>query len=259
MDVGRVAVVTGASSGIGAATVHTLAGAGYGVVAAARRTDRLTALADEATAAARAAGTGGDVLPMAGDVTAEGLVEELFAAARRRWGRQPDTFVLSAGHGLPGTLLGSDQARWRDLVEVNYLAVAQQLRDCAASFRRDVERDPSVPVRDIVVIGSTIGRTVSPFNPVYGSTKFAVHALTEGLRQEVCEHTIRTTLIEPGFVRSEFQETAGYDMTWFDSLEQASGPFLLPSDIARTIQFVLGQPPYVHLDTIRVRPTRQKI
>jgi NADP-dependent 3-hydroxy acid dehydrogenase YdfG len=112
---------------------------------------------------------------------------------------------------------------------------------------------------DIVVIGSTIGRQVSSVNPVYGATKFAVHSLVEALRQEICGSNIRVTLIEPGFVRTEFQASAGYDLQWFDRLESESGPFLDAQDIARTIAFVVNQPRHVHLDDIRIRPTRQRV
>jgi NADP-dependent 3-hydroxy acid dehydrogenase YdfG len=248
MEQRRVAIVTGASSGIGAATASALAAGGWAVVATARRADRLAELT----------GSGGEVLAVPGDVTEPGLVEELFGAAVGRWGRQPTAFVLSAGHGLAGTLLRSDESRWRDLYEVNVVAVARQLRACATLFQQEARNRPGEAVRDIVVIGSTIGRQVSAFNPVYGSAKFAVHGLTEGLRQEVCEDNIRTTLIEPGFVRSEFQENAGYDMAWFDTIDRQYGPLLTPEDVARTIVFVTAQPAHVHLDNIRIRPTRQK-
>lgn len=260
MDRQRVAMVTGASSGIGAATVRALAGRGWAVVATARRGDRLAKLAAE----------GGDVLAAPGDITDPGLTDALFAAAIARWRRPVDTFVHCAGIGLPGSLLGSDEARWRELYEVNVLAAARQLRAAAAALRRawapDVEHTEAYhdtrsagTVRDIVVVGSTVGRQVSPANPVYGSTKFALHGITEGLRQEVCGEGIRTTLIEPGFVRSEFQETAGYDMGWFGEVEREYGPLLAPDDVARTILFVVEQPPHVHLDTVRIRPTRQKL
>lgn len=249
MDQQRVAVVTGASSGIGAATVRALAADGWAVVATARRADRLDELAR----------AGGEVLGVPGDVTEDGLVDRLRSAATDRWGQTPDAFVLSAGRGLAGTLLGSDERQWRNLYEVNVLAVARQLRACATALRQEARADTDRTVRDIVVIGSTVGRQVSAFNPVYGSTKFAVHGLTEGLRQEVCEDNIRTTLVEPGFVRSEFQENAGYDMVWFDAVDKQYGPLLAPEDVARTIAFVLAQPAHVHLDTIRIRPTRQKV
>jgi NADP-dependent 3-hydroxy acid dehydrogenase YdfG len=243
-----VAVVTGTTSGIGAAITRQLDASGFRVLATGRRTDRLTTLMDGCA----------NVHSITADVTRDGVMNDLFTAAARQWGHLPDTAVLCAGRGLRGTLLTSDEDRWRELIEVNYLAVARQLRDCAAHFLRDARAHPEQPVRDLVVIGSTVGRHVSPFNPVYGSTKFAVHSLVEGLRQEVCEHNIRVTLVEPGFVKTEFQAMAGYDPQWFQTLEAESGPFLTADDVARTVEFVLGQPPHVHLDDIRIRPTRQR-
>ncbi|ATS51818.2 SDR family NAD(P)-dependent oxidoreductase [Xanthomonas citri pv. phaseoli var. fuscans] len=114
-------------------------------------------------------------------------------------------------------------------------------------------------MQDIVVIGSTVGRTLSAGNPVYGATKFALHSLVESLRQELASSLIRVTLIEPGFVRSGFQQSAGYDMNAFDTLERDLGPFLSAEDVARSIRFVLDQPPHVHIDDIRLRPTRQRV
>jgi NADP-dependent 3-hydroxy acid dehydrogenase YdfG len=245
----RVAVVTGATSGIGAAITRLLGASGFRVLASGRREERLKAMTDKCDA----------VCGVAGDVTRDGLMGDLFAAAVRHWGRPPDAAILCAGHGLPGTLLTSDERRWRELVEVNYLAIAHQLRDCVASFLRDAAERPDTPVQDVVVIGSTIGRHVSPFNPIYGSTKFAVHSLVEALRQEVCGHNVRVTLVEPGFVKTEFQAVAGYDADWFRALEAECGPFLLAEDVARTVEFVLRQPPHVHLDDIRIRPTRQRV
>ncbi|MEV7803582.1 SDR family oxidoreductase [Microbispora sp. NPDC088329] len=252
MTEGRIAIVTGASSGIGRAITACFARRGMRVVAAGRREDRLAELVREL------AGHPGAVVPFAGDMTRPGHTEELLAAAEREFGAA-SVFVASAGRGLPGTVLRSDPGRWRELVEANYLAVLHQLRASAAEFKKQAEADGGRRVRDVVVIGSTVGRQVSAANPVYGSTKFAVHALVEALRQEVCVHGIRVTLIEPGFVRSGFQETAGYDPEWFEAVAEQNGPLLVPEDVAEVVGFAVDRPPHVHLDDIRLRPTRQKI
>ena len=251
MTEGRIAVVTGSSSGIGRAITGHFVRQGMRVVAAGRNADQLDKLVDDL------AGQPGVVLPFRGDVTEPGYAEGLLARAEREWGAA-SIFVACAGLGLPGTVLRSDAGRWRELIEVNYLAVLHQLRAGAAAFLRQAEAAGASRVRDIVVIGSTAGRQVSAANPVYGSTKFAVHALVEALRQEVCTHNIRVTLIEPGFVRSGFQETAGYDMRWFEGIADENGPLLTPEDVAETVGFVVGRPKHVHLDDIRLRPTRQK-
>ena len=247
----RVAVVTGASSGIGRAVATAFARGGIHVVAAGRKADRLAAVQAES------AGRPGSVLPFPGDMTRPAYTEELLAAAEREFA-PADIFVASAGRGLPGTVLNSDASQWQELIEANYLAVLHQLRGAAVEFVKQAQADGGRRVRDIVVIGSTAGRQVSAANPVYGSTKFAVHSLVEALRQEVCAHNIRVTLIEPGFVRSGFQETAGYDTAWFESVAEQNGPLLVPDDVASVVEFVVGRPTHVHLDDIRLRPTRQK-
>jgi NADP-dependent 3-hydroxy acid dehydrogenase YdfG len=252
MTEGRIAVVTGSSSGIGRAITESFVQRGIRVVAAGRRGDKLAGLADEL------AGQPGAVIPFPGDMITPGYTEELMATAEREWSGTTSIFVASAGRGLPGTVLDSDTAQWQELVETNYLAILRQLRACAAHFKKQAEVDGGRQIRDIVVIGSTVGRQVSAANPVYGSTKFAVHSLVEALRQEVCIHNVRVTLIEPGFVRSGFQEAAGYDMDWFEAIAEENGPVLVPEDVATVVEFVISRPAHVNLDDIRLRPTRQK-
>lgn len=246
----RICVVTGASSGIGRAVAVRLARHGAKVVVAGRRADRLTALVVEL------AGQGRRVVPFIGDMLQPSWTEELLAVAERQWG-PADLAVLSAGRGLPGTVLTSDPMQWAEVIETNYTAVLRQLRTCATEFIKQAIEQDGDRVRDLVVIGSTAGRQISAANSVYGSTKFALHSLVESLRQEVCMYKIRVTLIEPGFVRSGFQAAAGYDPKWFDGIDDNNGPLLLPEDVAEVIDFVVSRPPHVHVDDIRLRPTRQ--
>jgi NADP-dependent 3-hydroxy acid dehydrogenase YdfG len=250
MDPTRIAVVTGASSGIGRATARLFLHGGLRVVANGRHAERLAELNEIVGP------DDGRLIKLLGDIRQPDLIFHAFEAARTRWSQTPDLLVLCAGRGLPGTLLGSDSSQWHDLLEHNYLSMMHQLRDAAQQLVADAMQDPTRP-RDIVVIGSTVGRVISTANPVYGSTKFAVHSLAESLRQEVCNYNIRVTLIEPGFVKSEFQRNAGYDLGWFATIEQQHGPLLAPEDIARTIEFVTSQPSHVHIDDIRIRPTKQ--
>ena len=249
-DVSRVAVVTGATSGIGRACALRLALAGHAVLAAGRREEELRRLAEEAAP--------GVVATVAGDMTAPRHAEQLVTAARAELGR-PSVFVVSAGQGLPGTVLDSDPERWPGLLDVNVLAPLRQLRAFAQELLAQAADDGGRSARDLVVIGSTVGRDISARNPVYGSTKFALHSLVESLRREVSASGIRVTLIEPGFVRSGFQDSAGYDREWFAGVERTSGPLLVPDDVARTVCFVVDQPSHVHLDDIRLRPTRQVV
>jgi NADP-dependent 3-hydroxy acid dehydrogenase YdfG len=92
---------------------------------------------------------------------------------------------------------------------------------------------------------------------MYGSTKFAVHGMVEGVRRELGPKGIRVTIVAPGFVVSEFQSVAGYEDAWFSQIKDKIGPPLAPDDVARVITFIAAQPPAVHISEITVRPTRQ--
>jgi NADP-dependent 3-hydroxy acid dehydrogenase YdfG len=247
----RAAIVTGATAGIGAAITEQLFSQGIKLVITGRRQQRLAEIQEKL-------GAGPTQLAYTSAYATEpGLFERLYQQGRASLGMSPDAAILCAGRGLPGTLLTSDPGQWKNLLEVNLLAMMLQMRDCALQFVHDASSDDKV--RDIVVIGSTIGRQVSAFNPVYGATKFALHSLVEALRQEICDKNIRVTLIEPGFVVSEFQQSAGYDMAWFAQQQQQFGPFLSPRDIAEVVGFILTLPKHVHIDDIRIRPTRQRV
>jgi NADP-dependent 3-hydroxy acid dehydrogenase YdfG len=247
----RSAIVTGASSGIGEATVRLLVSQGIPTLATGRSREKLKALETDYNGDVRRIAT------VAADVLEDGFAKHLFDEARAIFGLTPDIYILSAGIGLTGTLMKSKRSGWARLINVNYIAALDQMRDCLELWSGG--GGDNVGTRDLVVIGSTVGRQISTVNPVYGSTKFALHALVEGLRQEVCHNGIRVTLIEPGFVLSGFQVAADYDMSWFRSVETESGPLLRPEDVARVIDFVIRSPAHVHIDDVRIRPTRQKV
>jgi NADP-dependent 3-hydroxy acid dehydrogenase YdfG len=109
----------------------------------------------------------------------------------------------------------------------------------------------------MIVLGSAVGKHVSPFSSMYGGTKFAVHGMVEGVRRELGPKGIRVTLLAPGFVASEFQDVAGYDPKWFEEVVARIGPVLTPQDVARTAVFIASQPAHVHLSDALLRPTRQ--
>jgi NADP-dependent 3-hydroxy acid dehydrogenase YdfG len=121
------------------------------------------------------------------------------------------------------------------------------------------EQQANYPKRaaDIVIIGSVVGRHISPFSAVYGASKFAVHSLAEGLRREVGPKGIRVSLVEPGVVISGFQDGAGYSDEMVQTFEDKFGPLLHGEDVANAIHFIVSQPPHVHISDIMVRPTRQ--
>jgi len=111
---------------------------------------------------------------------------------------------------------------------------------------------------DIVIIGSVVGRNISPFSAVYGASKFAVHALAEALRREIGPKGVRVTLIEPGCVVSGFQAGAGYNDETVQGFKDKFGPLLIGDDIANAIHFAVSQAPHVHVGDIVIRPTRQE-
>ena len=112
--------------------------------------------------------------------------------------------------------------------------------------------------RDIIILGSIVGRHVSPFSSFYSATKAAVQSLAEGTRRELGPKGIRVTLVEPAFVTSEFQAVAGYADAWYQQMVEKFGPMLTPDDIARAITFIAQQPAHVHISDIVIRPTRQE-
>ncbi len=110
---------------------------------------------------------------------------------------------------------------------------------------------------DIVIIGSVVGRHVSHFSAVYGSTKFAIHSLAEGLRREIGPQGVRVSLVEPGIVLSGFQDAAGYSEELVQNFTENFGPLFYGAEVAETIHYIVNQPPHVHISDIMIRPTRQ--
>lgn len=242
---GKTAIVTGASAGIGRATALALAGEGAAVVLNARRRERL------AEVAAEIAGLGGKALVAAGDA---GRAEDIDAllAQTLAWNDGGNAFhivVVNAGRGLAGSLLTSDESQWEALYRINVLGAGHLMRRAG---RYLMQRGGG----DIVAVGSVVGRNISPVSAVYGSTKFAVAGMVEGLRREVCVHGVRVTLVMPGIVNSEFQEVAGYAAD-FAKFAAQFGTLLDPGDLAEGIRWLLTLPAHVHVNEIMIRPTGQ--
>ncbi len=244
----RVAIVTGASSGIGEATARKFVAEGFAVVGNARNGDRLREIESE---------LGDSFCGVQGDASDSGTIARMFNTAVEKFGREPDIVVANAGRGLGGSVSEADLSRFEEILRLNVKGVLALMQEAS---RRMVEMQksgfPEKPA-DIVAIGSVVGRNISPFSAVYGSTKFAVHGLAEGLRREIGPKGVRVTLVEPGIVLSGFQDGAGYDEAQVKRFEENFGPLALPEDIANAIFFVVSQPPHVHVSDIVVRPTRQ--
>jgi len=243
---GKTAIVTGASSGIGYATALKLAREGAAVVLHARRRERLDAVASEIAA------FGGRALSVAGDAGLQSDIDTLLerALAWSEGGRRIDIAVVNAGRGLAGGLLNSDESQWDELYRVNVLGAAYLMRR-AGLYLCEQKRG------DIVVVGSVVGRNISPFSGFYGSSKFAVGAATEALRQEVCPKGVRVSLVMPGIVVSGFQAVAGYNPDNFGKSIAHFGALLEPQAIADGIAWLLALPPHVNVSEIMIRPTGQ--
>ena len=158
--------------------------------------------------------------------------------------------VVNAGRGLAGGLLGSEESQWEQMYQVNVLGAAHLMRRAGQAM---AQRQSG----DIVVIGSVVGRNVSPFSAFYGSSKFAIGAIAEGLRREICAHGVRVSLVMPRIVISEFQDVAGYNAENFGNSVAQFGQLLDPRAIADGIHWLLTLPPHVNVNEIMIRPTGQ--
>jgi NADP-dependent 3-hydroxy acid dehydrogenase YdfG len=224
----KVFLITGASTGIGAATARQAAGAGFRVVLAARSEEKLAALSEELGGEERA-------LAVATDVTEWSDQEGLAARALERFGRI-DVVFANAGFGAQRSFLGDTPEHWREMVLTNVLGVAYTIRATLPALRERAGH--------IVITSSVAGRRPL-MGSLYSASKHAVTAMGEALRQEVNGTGMRVTLIEPGMVDTPFFEKRGEGRLEAD-------------DVARAVMFAVGQPPHVDVNEILVRPTAQE-
>lgn len=251
----RIGIITGASSGIGRSVALRLASNETNLILNGRNKDQLISLKNEIIQK-----VGYDRVELVvGDVKEMSTMNDCIDKCFEKWNSHPNLFIASAGRGLPGTLLTSKEEEWKSLIDTNIIGLMNQLKAISKSMieAQEANKGSDSIINDIVVIGSNIGRNVSPFNSVYGATKFATHGMTEALRRELGPKEIRVSLIEPGIVETNFQNTAGYDMEWFNSYLNDIGPALSGDDIAKAIEFIINLPKNVHIDNISIRTTRQ--
>ncbi len=238
---GKVVAITGASSGIGEATALRLSSHGARLALGARRTDRLEALA------ARIREAGGEALVHALDVTRRDEVEAFVQATLAQYGRL-DVLVNNAGVMPLSRMSDLKIDEWERMVDVNVKGVLFGIG--AALPTMNAQRSGQ-----IVNVSSVAGRQVFATAAVYCATKFAVHALSEGLRQE--SPFLRVTTIAPGAVESELTGTIS-DPEMKREVDEVFRKDLLPADaIARAIAFAIGQPADVDVNELLVRPTAQ--
>ena len=239
--------MTGASSGIGAATARALAAAGAAVTIGARRVDRLEALAAEIRAA------GGRVAVRATDMRREDDVVALIASATRSFGGV-DVLVNNAGLGRGAPLSSAATDAWREMLEVNVLGLAIATREAI----RDMDRRGVAG--HVVHVSSMAGHRIPGLDSgMYAATKFAVRALTEALRRELRarKSPIRVTAISPGHVFTEFADVFS-GRPGAQAEIDARSKILEPGDVAETILWVVTRPAHVEVHDVLVRPTAQK-
>jgi NADP-dependent 3-hydroxy acid dehydrogenase YdfG len=226
-DGDEVFLITGASTGIGAATARHAAQAGYRLVLAARSLDKLEALAAE---------LGGDqrALAVRCDVTEWDDQQAMVAATLERFGRL-DVAFANAGFGASRGFLGDTPEHWRAMVLTNVLGAAYTVRATLPALKETKGH--------VLLTGSVAGRRAI-VGSLYSSTKWAISGMGESLRQDVDGTGIRVTLIEPGQV----------DTPFFD--DSAEGR-LEPDDVARAVMFAVAQPAHVDVNEILIRPTAQ--
>lgn len=241
---GTVAVVSGASSGIGWATALALSAHGARVLVLARRIDRLTELVRTIAA------DGGDAQAYEVDVTDADSVGEVLTAIGDEYGRI-DMLVNNAGFLANGPAVGANLADWHRMIDVNVGGVLNVTH--AALPWVGKAADGPRGVADIVIVSSAAGRRVpSPSSNVYSATKHAVGAFGEALRQELSSERVRVGLIEPGVVRTEMT-TGGAK----NAPDATTGAPLDPEDVANAIVFMVSQPPHAAVNEILIRPTEQ--
>jgi NADP-dependent 3-hydroxy acid dehydrogenase YdfG len=239
----KVVAITGASSGIGAATALELAAGGAAVVLGARRTDRLDSLVTRIQA------EGGRAEMLEVDVTKRADLERLVALAVNRFGRL-DVLVANAGVARIAPMADLDVDDWDVMIDVNLRGVLHGIAAALPVFRQQGHGH-------LVTTVSTSGLKIVPTQAVYAGTKNAVRTLLEALRQESTDGVLRTTSISPGFVRTELVDYID-DPGQREQAQQAmAGLGISPDAVARAIAFAIEQPDDVEIGDMTIRPARQ--
>lgn len=241
---GHVALVTGASSGIGEGIARALAAEGANVVAVARRGDRLKALVEEI------AGAGGAALALEHDVAEVAKAPACIDAVTERFGRI-DSLVNVAGVMLSARTAEASVDDWQRMFDTNVLGL-MALTHAAFAVMRAAERG------HIVNISSVSARLANPGSPAYAATKSAVNTFSESLRKEGTSVGVRVTVVSPGIVETELFEHAADAATRarFRGMLESMTP-LTPADVAAAVVFALTQPPHVSINEIVLRPTEE--
>jgi NADP-dependent 3-hydroxy acid dehydrogenase YdfG len=245
---GTVALVTGASSGIGAATAAALAAQGAAVALAARRRDRLEALA------AYIREQGGTALVLESDITEEKQATDAVARTVADLGRL-DTLINNAGVMLLGPAADAPLSEWRRMVELNVLGLLYCAHAALPHLLRAAGDGPR-QVADMVNISSVAGGVARNGNNVYSLTKHGVGAFSESLRQEMTKRYVRVSLVEPGATATELASHNRPEV--LDSIRNQFGQTMQAEDIADAIIYIVTRPRHVAVNEMLIRPTEQE-
>jgi NADP-dependent 3-hydroxy acid dehydrogenase YdfG len=245
---GTVALVTGASSGIGAAAASTLAAQGAAVALAARRGDRLDALASGIRE------QGGTALVLESDVTDEQQATSAVERTVAELGRL-DTLVNNAGVMLLGPAVGAPLTEWQRMVELNVLGLLY-CAHAALPHLISAAQDSPRQVADMVNISSVAGRVARSGSGVYNLTKHGVGAFSESLRQELARRHVRVALVEPGATATELLTHNRPEV--LEGLRGQFGQRMEAQDIADAISYIVTRPRHVAVNEMLIRPTEQE-
>jgi NADP-dependent 3-hydroxy acid dehydrogenase YdfG len=247
---GTVALVTGASSGIGAATAEALAGLGASVVLVARRTSRIEELA------AKIVADGGRAVAFPADVTREVAARECVERAVAEFGRL-DTLVNNAGTMLLGPAVGASLDEWQRMVELNLLGLMYCTHAALPVLLEAAGGSPR-QVADLVNVSSVAGRFPRSGSAGYNATKFGVTGFSEAIRQEVTKRHVRVAVIEPGAVETELVSHNRAEIQQRHAARFAETRKMEATDIADTIAFIVTRPWYMSINEVVLRPTEQE-
>ena len=243
-----VALVTGAPSGIGAATAAALAARGAAVALAARRRDRLDTLAADIRA------RGGTALVLESDITDEQQATDAVERTVAKLGRL-DTLINNAGVMLLGPAVGAPLPEWQRMVDLNVLGLLYCAHAALPHLLRAAGDSPR-QVADMVNISSVAGRAARNGSGVYNLTKHGVGAFSESLRQELAKRYVRVSLVEPGATATEL---AGHNRPEvLDSIRTQFGQRMEAEDIADAITYIVTRPRHVAVNEMLIRPTEQE-
>ena len=248
---GTVALVTGASSGIGEATARALAAQGASVVVVARRKDKLDQLAATITEKA------GKVLVIEADVTDQAQAQAAVERTVRELGRL-DTVINNAGVMLLGPAVGAPLEEWDRMVTLNLQGLLY-ISHAALPHLLTAAEDSPRRVADLVNISSVAGRAARSGSGVYNMTKFGVVAFTESLRQELTKRHVRVSVVEPGAVETELTDHLRPEVREMMSKRFADMERLKSEDIADAIHYIVTRPRHVAINEMLVRPTEQEM